>query len=311
LIHTFNTHTHNHNNTVTASYIHVNALSENKWRSRTKHGNRYIYTYIHTYTPTNIHAQLKALSAYGWRGTVTRKKEDGGVELLVNVKACGLRPEDGINGIKDPDNVKSYKTLETVCAGKAQKRAFFSQDFAVNRKYNDLATRYSSTEQEGGARELLKHEDQMQTNYEQDKDQINYEEEDASESAPDTSHVFDAPVVQSHPRTSLDYPFQHMPKQVLNPWAESRFHAAKVKSSQVNQTSPRLFPDFDWWRNLIDTGKGWEDAAVPHYKRRQADVASSIPKTSPDVNLTDASDEIRYIDPLGRDNAGYPDLIHR
>jgi hypothetical protein len=272
--------------------------------------------YMHTYMHTCIHAhkQLKALSAYGWRGTITRKKEDGAVELLADVDTCGLNPKTGIKGITDPDNVKSYKALETLCASNPKRRAFLAHNFSL-RKHDDQSKQgASATHME----EPLQSEGGVQSDYQHGKHESNVQEGDASQPASDTTIVYDAPVVQSSSRTSLDYPFSYDHNQWLT-WEEGQqssvIHTATSNSSKQLSTSGT--PEFNW-EKVVSSGRGGEHAAVlhskrhskSHSKRRQADIASSIPKTAPDVNLTDPSDEVRYIDLLGPEK-GYPNLVHR
>jgi hypothetical protein len=279
----------------------------------------YIHPHIHTYI--HIYTQLKALSAYGWRGTITRKKEDGAVELLANVDTCGLNPVEGIKGIKDPNNVKSYKALETACASKPQKRAFFTQDFSLQAKHEplhvkqeDQTTSHSATNhhQEGTHRLLEDDDDGIHSGYVHSVYDSDVREEAASQPDSDDTKVYDAPVVQSSSRTTYDYPFRFLPVYGDDPWfarAESQ-HSNVTKNTNSSEVFPRRWgPDFDWWK-VVSFGKGWESTAVPHYKRRQADIAGSLPKTFPDLNFTDPTDEIRYIDPLGSER-GYPNLVHR
>jgi hypothetical protein len=82
-----------------------------------------------------------------------------------------------------------------------------------------------------------------------------------------------------------------------------------IKTTSHPPSSTRALAELDW-KKLTETGKGWEHMAAPHFKRRQADIAGSLPKTSPDVIFSGDTEEVRYIDPLGP-YRGYPNLVNR
>jgi hypothetical protein len=280
--------------------------------------------------------QLKSLSSYGWKGTISARSDGLDLKTLVEIKFCGLNVTDGAKGASEPANVASYKRLEKDCS--RLRRAYHASDDSSKSsvQLSQHTTHGFPLLETDGVTEKL-----HQKKASDAPSSLQYSSPDNLYRGADTPKRKRENVVHPTPYSDARKSETTMKKNIqsrlqldaMNPqhvFGRSKQNTFLAMADSDLQTYTPLVNPFlhrnQNRRAYKDYAKKSDPPTLPdhprHVRKHQVKSPKTFEgkfqnrgqalqdKTSADIILTQDMGEVQYIDPLGADK-GYSDWVHR